>query len=246
MAKALKGKHGYLHPNPENFLNGVDGLRIDPVLPLPDLMVRTRKAVKGKNNIAGSNHDAGRFVLSDHGDGGVECVPNAYGLMLRLSRIVVPASHLIELAGPVAYLRRLAGHRRRVKREMAESEFASKVPSKFAMTSRERKAIEAERVSTYVYPSQLIVPGSPQRMLDSIYYDDLVTVSCRTCRGKLLGSGTEMYRVVKYLFDSRNDNDGSGIPKKKLREVLPRTQAVTLRVGESYCPGCVPKGKVRP
>ncbi len=231
MAKAIQ--HGYmLLPNPETAKQPIPHSR----LPQTDTYLRNGY---GATPHAKRNSSDGVYTHSMIEGESESCVFNqGTGMLMKTCPVIIPASWIIELEGPIAYLRRLAAHRKRVREEVTKA----RRDAMFALSARRQGDGKKVKYGASVKTpdSALVVPGSSARMEDPIFYGDLITVQCQVCKMKLLGAGVKMLRVVRYLFDVINQNDGSGVGKKRLREIVPRVQAVTFAVGESYCPSCVP------
>lgn len=162
------------------------------------------------------------------------------GIVMRPCPVVIPVSWLIELEGPVAYLRRLAAHRRRVRegqrRAQAERALVPSVKEDAGLTRQQSKAEHAaRRHRTYVGPTEVVVPG--RAGIPHLLFQDVRTVRCRRCDAWLLGSA--MTHVRDAVFGPGHASRRRSV----LQRVLPSEVAVTLSPGESYCPACVPGGE---
>ncbi len=191
------------------------------------------------------NSSSGIFTQNMIEGESADCVFNeATGMLMKTCPIIMPVSWLIELEGPVAYLRRLAAHRRRVREEVIKARRDASLSSDAwgKVTNQERKAMTAHRETRYIAPRTLVMPGKPGLLgtggTPAIRYEDVVLVQCRKCDKKLLGSG--MGKIRDYLWRTTDLLDGSGVPRGKLIRLLPSELAVTFSIGESYCPSCVP------
>lgn len=104
----------------------------------------------------------------------------SYGIPLLQTRKTIPVS--LAFTG-IPYLRMLAGHRRRIQKELAKIELREKLPSETSKKSA---------LSTMPsLPNK--TAGGPRRK-----WDEMKTVLCSKCRKILLGESEEWMREIAH------------------------------------------------
>lgn len=155
-----------------------------------------------------------------------------------------PVSWLLELYGPVTYLRAMATVRRRVRKEM---KLQAGLGNGFGgtMAGQRRNVPRVEQTTrqeqkTRLRADQVLIPGDFRVGRLPLLYGDLVTVFCFTCQRECLAG--RHADLLAYLDDPAAVGR-ERYSRDRLAGKLPTELAVKVEEGKSYCPRCLPKAK---